>query len=176
MKVEGSSSRRLPEAPAGRGARAGRAALALVLGALLLAAGCAPARQRLVGEEARTATVFFLSAADVTFPVSDMARAVDFYQSLGFSIVFGDRHSEFATVRAGEAYVNLALRPGHFGEKWEGRTIFRVDSADAQYAIAKAAGLDPDMPIDAPWGERYFHICDPDGHELSFAQVLPRQN
>jgi catechol 2,3-dioxygenase-like lactoylglutathione lyase family enzyme len=111
----------------------------------------------------------------VTFPVSDMAKAVDFYESLGFSMVFGARDSEFATLRAGEAYVNLALRPGHFGEKWEGRTIFRVDSADAQYAIAKAAGLEPDMPLDAPWGERYFHVCDPDGHELSFAELLPGQ-
>jgi hypothetical protein len=24
-------------------------------------------------------------------------------------------------------------------------------------------------PRDAPWGERYFHVSDPDGHELSFA-------
>jgi len=28
------------------------------------------------------------------------------------------------------------------------------------------------MPADAPWGERYFHILDPDGHELSFARRL----
>jgi uncharacterized glyoxalase superfamily protein PhnB len=27
-------------------------------------------------------------------------------------------------------------------------------------------------PSDAPWGERYFHIRDPDGHELSFARRL----
>ncbi|MEC7657646.1 MAG: VOC family protein, partial [Pseudomonadota bacterium] len=25
---------------------------------------------------------------------------------------------------------------------------------------------------DASWGERYFHITDPDGHELSFAHPL----
>jgi catechol 2,3-dioxygenase-like lactoylglutathione lyase family enzyme len=109
----------------------------------------------------------------VTFPVSDMARAVDFYAALGFSLVFGDRESEFATLRAGEAFVNLALRPGHCGDKWQGRTIFRVDSADAQYAVARAAGLQADIPIDAPWGERYFHVSDPDGHELSFAEQLP---
>ncbi|MEE9270499.1 MAG: VOC family protein, partial [Candidatus Krumholzibacteria bacterium] len=24
----------------------------------------------------------------------------------------------------------------------------------------------------AEWGERYFHITDPDGHELSFARPL----
>jgi uncharacterized glyoxalase superfamily protein PhnB len=27
-------------------------------------------------------------------------------------------------------------------------------------------------PADAPWGERYFHVRDPDGHELSFARPL----
>ena len=27
-------------------------------------------------------------------------------------------------------------------------------------------------PRDAEWGERYFHITDPDGHELSFARPV----
>ncbi|MCY3569357.1 MAG: VOC family protein, partial [Chloroflexi bacterium] len=26
----------------------------------------------------------------------------------------------------------------------------------------------------APWRERYFHIVDPDGHEISFAKPLER--
>jgi len=30
-----------------------------------------------------------------------------------------------------------------------------------------------ESPQNAPWGERFFHIADPDGHELSFAEVLP---
>ena len=29
-------------------------------------------------------------------------------------------------------------------------------------------------PCDAEWGERYFHIADPDGHDLSFAKPLVR--
>jgi uncharacterized glyoxalase superfamily protein PhnB len=41
------------------------------------------------------------------------------------------------------------------------------------YRKALAAGLTPEFePADAPWGERYFHIVDPDGHELSFAKPL----
>jgi hypothetical protein len=36
-----------------------------------------------------------------------------------------------------------------------------------------AAGDEPAMaPSGAPWGERSFHIHDPDGHELSFARPL----
>ncbi|MGH9996937.1 MAG: VOC family protein [Nitrososphaeraceae archaeon] len=27
-------------------------------------------------------------------------------------------------------------------------------------------------PTDASWGERYFHIRDPDGYLLSFAQLI----
>jgi len=44
---------------------------------------------------------------------------------------------------------------------------------DAFYAHALAAGAKPEFaPRDAPWGERYFHLVDPDGHELSFAKPL----
>ena len=35
------------------------------------------------------------------------------------------------------------------------------------------AGVAPSTtPEDAPWGERYFHVTDPDLHELSFAKPL----
>ena len=34
------------------------------------------------------------------------------------------------------------------------------------------AAVSPAPPRDAEWGERYFHILDPDGHELSFARPL----
>ena len=41
------------------------------------------------------------------------------------------------------------------------------------YHHAITGGLKPDTkPRDAEWGERYFHITDPDGHELSFAHPL----
>ena len=46
-----------------------------------------------------------------------------------------------------------------------------VDVNDLLAAILNK--LDPDFaPRDAVWGERYFHITDPDGHELSFARRL----
>jgi uncharacterized glyoxalase superfamily protein PhnB len=49
--------------------------------------------------------------------------------------------------------------------------IFWVDDVDAMHDRTLAAGADPTgPPADAPWGERYFHVRDPDGHELSFAR------
>ena len=44
---------------------------------------------------------------------------------------------------------------------------------DALYSRLVAAGCPPDSaPRDAEWGERFFHLTDPDGHELSFARPL----
>jgi uncharacterized glyoxalase superfamily protein PhnB len=51
--------------------------------------------------------------------------------------------------------------------------IVHVDDVDALHARARAAGLRPEAPPrDAEWGERYFHLVDPDGHELSFARPI----
>src|SRR4030088_2749317 len=59
------------------------------------------------------------------------------------------------------------------GWSWWGRVIFYVADVDALYDRALAAGCQPTTaPRDAEWGERYFHLVDPDGHELSFACLL----
>jgi uncharacterized glyoxalase superfamily protein PhnB len=51
--------------------------------------------------------------------------------------------------------------------------IFYESDVDALYARLVAAGCRPDTsPRDAEWGERFFHLTDPDGHELSFAWPL----
>jgi catechol 2,3-dioxygenase-like lactoylglutathione lyase family enzyme len=111
----------------------------------------------------------------VTLATADMRRAVDFYQRLGFEVLHGGRDGDFTSFRVGGGYLNLALRPGYApGPPW-GRTIFYVSDVDAMHAKALSAGLKPETePADAPWQERYFHILDPDGHELSFAKPLPR--
>jgi catechol 2,3-dioxygenase-like lactoylglutathione lyase family enzyme len=108
----------------------------------------------------------------VTLAVSDMAASCAFYASLGFATVHGGPDAPFTTLRAGAGFVNLQLDPEHapVPRIW-GRVIFWVDDVDAMHARAVAAGLQPDAePADAPWGERYFHLRDPDGHELSFAR------
>ena len=46
-----------------------------------------------------------------------------------------------------------------------------VARSQGVYAQTVGAGYQPDTaPRDAQWGERYFHVTDPDGHELSFAR------
>lgn len=107
----------------------------------------------------------------VTFAVRDMNRSVEFYAKLGFDNMFRADDDSFATMRSDEAYVNLVLT-ADYRENWWGRAILRVDSADEQYRRVVEAGFEADTPRDAPWGERFFHMRDPDGHELSFAELL----
>jgi catechol 2,3-dioxygenase-like lactoylglutathione lyase family enzyme len=109
----------------------------------------------------------------VTFAVRAMPEAIAFYTKLGFTLVYGGSDARFSTLQAGEAFVNLLVSPS-YTPTWWGRTIFRVDDVDSLYCTALAQGLTPTPPHDGTWGERYFHLTDPNGHELSFAQVLPR--
>jgi catechol 2,3-dioxygenase-like lactoylglutathione lyase family enzyme len=106
----------------------------------------------------------------VTFAVRDMARSVEFYRKLGFELVYGGEGASFSSLKAGEAFVNLAASPG-YEYRWWGRTIFRVNNVDEHHRALKAQGLPVEAPKDAPWGERFFHVTDPDGHELSFAEL-----
>lgn len=108
----------------------------------------------------------------VTLATADMRRAVRFYESLGFIRKFGGRDAPFTSFALGPSFLNLILDE-RGPVNWWGRVIFHVSDVDALYRKALAAGLAPQAPpADAPWGERYFHLADPDGHELSFARPL----
>jgi catechol 2,3-dioxygenase-like lactoylglutathione lyase family enzyme len=119
----------------------------------------------------RAVTIDAISA--VTLATHDMARALRFYLALGFPLRYGGDAAEFSSLSAGNACLNLTTEGSEREWSWWGRTIFYVSDVDALYEVAIAKGLAPDTaPRDASWGERYFHITDPDGHELSFAKPL----
>ena len=113
------------------------------------------------------------SVSAITLATHDMERAVVFYEGLGFELIYGGQDEGFTSFRAGTGYLNLILQPKERSWSWWGRVIFHVDDVDALFQRAASAGLTADTtPRDAEWGERYFHITDPDGHELSFARPL----
>ena len=118
------------------------------------------------------AMIQYISA--MTFAIRDMARSIEFYRKLEFELQYGGDHAAFSSLQAGEAFVNLSTSPG-YEHKWLGRAIFRVDDVDAHYRSLQAQGLKPEPPRDAPWGERFLNVTDPDGHELSFAEPLSAQ-
>ena len=113
------------------------------------------------------------SVSAITLATHDMGRAVRFYRALGFDVISGDADATFTSFRAGTGYLNLTAQPADRRWSWWGRAVFHVADVDAVYRRAVAEGLDPQSPPrDAEWGERYFHITDPDGHELSFARPV----
>ena len=117
------------------------------------------------------------SISAVTLATHDMARAVRFYRCLGFSIRYGGEDSAFTSFSVGSSYLNLIGQPTDRQWSWWGRIVLYVFDVDACYENALANGLEPDStPRDAEWGERYFHLTDPDGHQLSFAKPLPSRS
>jgi len=124
----------------------------------------------MVGISKTEPTIEALSA--ITLATRNMVRAVRFYQALGFPLRAGGADAAFTTFTLGPSFLNL-IAETHGPINWWGRVIIHVSDVDGMYQKAVDAGLAPMFaPSDAPWGERYFHIIDPDGHELSFARPL----
>jgi len=62
-----------------------------------------------------------------------------------------------------------------------GRIIFHSENVDALYqymrnddVLSSAAIFDAE-PRDAAWSERFFQVIEPNGYQLSFAQLLTRE-
>jgi catechol 2,3-dioxygenase-like lactoylglutathione lyase family enzyme len=113
------------------------------------------------------------SLSAVTLGTHDMSASVRFYTGLGFAIRYGGPDATFTSYHAGPSYLNVVLADPSTVWSWWGRVILHVDDVDAVYQRSLGLGYLPlGKPRDAEWGERYFHITDPDGHELSFARLL----
>src|SRR5690349_2346401 len=125
-----------------------------------------------VTEERGVSDIEMISA--VTLATADMDSSCAFYDALGFDRLVGGPGAPFTTYRVGDGFLNVQLDLDHapIPAIW-GRVIFWVADVDAMHDRALDHGYAPEMaPADAPWGERYFHLRDPDGHELSFAKLL----
>jgi catechol 2,3-dioxygenase-like lactoylglutathione lyase family enzyme len=109
----------------------------------------------------------------ITIKINDMARSVHFYNRLlGLNVLYGGENAYFSSLQTlGVKDTILNLEKGHVTPIW-GRIIFYVEDVDRFWAHMKEKEFDPARPRDAAWGERYFHLVDPDGHELSFAQPI----
>jgi catechol 2,3-dioxygenase-like lactoylglutathione lyase family enzyme len=120
----------------------------------------------------------------------------------GFRLTYGGKPSDrFTTFEIGKeskaaTYLNLELieeeeendsydfyKKSNLGgkSKWSedfGRVIFHTENVDRLYSYMKNEEyiskfiVFENEPTNAPWGERFFHIREPDGYQLSFAQPL----
>jgi uncharacterized glyoxalase superfamily protein PhnB len=110
----------------------------------------------------------------------------------GFKIEYGGSDADsFTTFKIGEditkMYLNLELRTNndiitHLNDRRNfGRIIFYTENVDELYSQFKSDASISELisfenePRDALWGERYFHIRDPDGYQLSFAMPVRKK-
>jgi catechol 2,3-dioxygenase-like lactoylglutathione lyase family enzyme len=142
--------------------------------------------------------VYRISA--ITLKVRDMKKSSSLYSKIpGFRLTYGGKPSDrFTTFEIGEGsnattYLNLELIEVNEGSsdfskipnlgktranEDFGRIIFHTENVDRLYSymkqdeyISKHIVIE-NKPTNAPWGERFFHIREPDGYQLSFAQPL----
>jgi len=96
---------------------------------------------------------------------------MDFYRKLGLQLLYGGENASFTTFRASEGYINLRLISSEVVRR-SSRIIVLVEEVDSLYSKLKERGLEPEFPRDGDPGERFFYLKDPDGHGLTFAQLL----
>lgn len=137
--------------------------------------------------------VYKISA--VTLSVKNMEKSCKFYSIIpGFRVAYGGSSSDsFTTFEIGEGstykmYLNLEVKSNidstirHHSDKMDfGRIIFYSVDVDELYSrltndasISELVSFENE-PMNASWGERFFHMRDPDGYQLSFAMRLGRK-
>ncbi|MFQ6068440.1 MAG: VOC family protein [Candidatus Bathyarchaeia archaeon] len=108
----------------------------------------------------------------ITLSVSDLKKAIDFYEKvLGLNKKY--EYSSYAGFQCGG--VEIGLKPG----RKEKRRIedapsieFYVDNVDIVYQNLKRKGVNfVEDPHDEPWGGREASFLDPDGNLLEIMQI-----
>ena len=118
----------------------------------------------------------------ITLRISDMKKSVDFYSKIpNFKIVYGGSDSQFTSFLiddASKSYLNLRISEVSAEATHWSRIIFYVDDVDELFdymenneTISKLGNLES-KPVNAAWGERFFHVLDPDDYKLSFATPI----
>ena len=121
----------------------------------------------------------------ITLRISDMKKSVDFYSKIpNFKIVYGGSDSQFTSFLiddASKSYLNLRINEVSAEATHWSRIIFYVDDVDELFdymendeTISRLGNLES-KPVDAAWGERFFHVLDPDGYKLSFATPISKK-
>lgn len=140
----------------------------------------------------------------VTLIVKNMKRSCRFYSQVpGFKLVYGgfpnDTFTTFEIGGEGQHILKMCLnlelaifnnnhRPPHMAENNKdrkrrhfGRIIFHTEDVDRLYSYFRGNKTVSNLiifekePTNAPWGERYFHIREPDGYQLSFAEPIANE-
>lgn len=118
--------------------------------------------------------------------VSDLARSLDFYRAVGLAVPDGVPEGPHAEIPlAGGLRLMLdteesisAFHEGGFptggGRVGLACSLPTPADVDALHAALTAAGHRSELaPFDAPWGQRYATVLDPDGTGVDLYSPLP---
>ena len=126
-----------------------------------------------------------LKISAITLKIQNMRKEWQFYSKIpGLTLRYGGPDSSFTSFEMtdefnnSKSYINLELTNRLKFDTNFGRIIIYSKNVDNLYEYFKQ---DQDIcrliklknkPVDGAWGERYFHILDPEKYELSFAQLI----
>ena len=118
----------------------------------------------------------------ITLRISDMKKSVEFYSKIpNFKIVYGGSDNWFTSFLiddVAKSYINLRINEVATEATHWSRIVFYVDDVDELFAYMEndetisVLGKLESKPENASWGERFFHMLDPDGYKLSFATPI----
>jgi catechol 2,3-dioxygenase-like lactoylglutathione lyase family enzyme len=111
------------------------------------------------------------SISGITCHVADLARAAEFYDTIGFRR--GKEEEDRVTFYVNWFFVTLVAQDGaEAAAKGEGVFLYiKVDGVEEFHKAALSKGLKPaGEPERQPSGNREFALQDPDGYNLVFFQ------
>jgi len=124
-----------------------------------------------------------MQIAAVGVAARDLSRAVAFYEALGFRFPPLEAGTDHVEAEAGVRLMidTAALLEGLHGEPPRpGNTaafaLLTGSPAEVDDLAARAAGAGGTVvlpPFDAPWGQRYATVADPDGYRVDLFCPLP---
>ena len=125
-----------------------------------------------------------LTSVAVEIVAGDLTRSLDFYRVLGLAVPEGDGpHVEVELPGGNKLLFDTedtiaGMHPGWTPPTSAGRVVlaFGLESpadVDALFARVTAAGHEGTLePFDAPWGQRYATVLDPDGTSIDLFAPL----
>src|SRR2546421_2748599 len=115
------------------------------------------------------------SLTGLTLHVEDVERSRDFYRRIPGAVLVHHRPGDFALFQLGEG--RLGLLSARFlrdeGPRFHIEVSSSLAGVDELHEQVRANGIEPQgPPTDRSWGERTFHVSDPDGNLIEFDSRL----
>src|SRR5262245_16025110 len=111
-----------------------------------------------------------VSLVGITLHVSDVERSLEFYRKFPGATLMFHMAGRFALRKIGSSRLGILA-----DQKRRFHAEFDCDDLDAMHAKFTDLGIKTEgPPTTRPWGERDFHVIDPDGNLVEIGQARGR--